>query len=80
MEARDKIMKRVEAEINLDCYVRTSAILFKDEQGTDIEKEMLVGITIKGVYIDWTDLSRDARQRLVEMIEGETTLEDYEND
>ena len=71
-------MKRVEAAINMDCVVHTSAILFKDEQGCDLEKETLTGITIRGVYIDFTDIGRDARSRMADMLEHVTTVEDYE--
>ena len=70
-------MKRVEAAINMDCVVHTSAILIKDEQGYDLEKETLTGITIRGVYIDFTDMSRDARSRMADMLEQVTTVEDY---
>lgn len=71
-------MKRVEADFEFDCSVRTSALLIKDEGGDDIDKEILVGVNINGVYIDWTDFSRDARKRIVDMVEKNSAMEDYE--
>lgn len=73
-------MKRYEARIWFDAEVLSSAVIFKDEDGESIDKESLTGIQIGDVWVDWTDLSRDARKRLLDMLEKKTCVDDYVND